>query len=312
MPLPIRDILNILLTNFRRTGLPIPVDRDELAKWCSGLEIPRRRATILYTGLLYQMAPYIVATVEALKDMEEGRGMLIRIARRVGRIVDVSRFIPKPDKALIDRFNGPLYRVAKLLEGSGIDFGYLYGDEPYSGVLLYDLGLEDAFREHAVKVHKLFRDNGVERIITVDPHSTYVFRDIYPKYVDGFSIDVVNYLELITVKEDSGDGDIVIHDPCYYARYCNIIDEPRRLLIDAGYNVLEPGRSRRLTFCCGGPIESISPKLSGRIAENRLGELESYSKRIVTMCPICLANLSRISRGEVELRDIAEYLYPGV
>ncbi|NOZ89585.1 MAG: (Fe-S)-binding protein, partial [Crenarchaeota archaeon] len=194
---------------------------------------------------------------------------------------------------------------------------YLYEDDLYSGVILYDLGLDEAFARHAEKVWARLRSRGVEEIVTLDPHTTHVMREVYPRYVDGYSLTVRSYLEALDEAGWSpgnvagAGGRVVVHDPCLYARGLGVVEQPRRLLRRAGYEPVDPPRSRGDTYCCGGPVRAVAPGLSNAIAGERLEELASTGARVVAvMCPICFLNLSRAAagRGDVELRDIAELL----
>lgn len=310
----VREILRLMAENVSRTGFPIPVPREAVYSWAEPLKLPRGRPTALYTGALYQLIPYINSLVRALERLEKSSagGLALRLARSVGRIVDLSKLAARPDRREVEWAEGVLRSIARLLSSAGVDYGYVYERDIYSGVLLYDMGLDDVFAEHAARVYRELKAEGVERVITIDPHTNNVLREAYPKYVDGFDLEVVNYLELLAEKGvgfSGGEaGEWVIHDPCFYARYAGIIEQPRKLLRTAGYKVLEPKRSGRMTYCCGGPLESVSPGLARRIAETRMKELTSKSRNIVTLCPICYANLGRVKPEGVVIRDIAELL----
>jgi len=314
MPLPIEDIVKFIIENIRKSGSPIPMSKESISEWAKGLNIPRGGDTILYTGLLYQLQPYLDATVRYLETLEESRvgGTILKLGRLAGKIIDLSRIISNISKEDVDRQNKIIRSIALLLRKIGIKYGYLYDDEMYSGVLLYDMGLVDEFKEHAYKVYDLIKRYGVKKLITIDPHTTYVMKEVYNEYIPGYNVKVVNYLELLNKSDlkpvKKLDDEVVIHDSCYYARYLDIIDEPRQLLNNSGINVIEPRlRSGKYTFCCGGPIEALSPKMARKIAEIRFRELRRYGRKIVVMCPICYENLSRVSK-DVEINDISHYL----
>jgi Fe-S oxidoreductase len=81
------------------------------------------------------------------------------------------------------------------------------------------------------------------------------------------------------------------------------------LLENAGATVLEPEYSGRLTFCCGGPAESLFPKRARQIAGKRMEQLAGTGRDVAAMCPICLANLRSAADGnDATVRDISEYL----
>ena len=303
-------LVSDLIRRFMKdTGLPVPAPREAIYRWAEPLKLPRRGERILYTGALYQIMPYIHAMVKYLEKMESGKTgrIALGIAGRLAGLSGIAKAISRPDKRLVSYSESVLSSIARHLSASGIDYGYLYEDDLYSGVILYDLGMDEELSEHARRVYNTLKSNGASRIITVDPHTTHMLRSIYPKYIDNYDIEVESYLEVLDAAgyKGRGSGEAVIHDPCLYARFENVIDQPRRLLERSGVKPLEPRRSRRMTYCCGGPIEGLAPSLSKRIARIRMDELRRVSNRIIVMCPICYHNLSSVAGDGVEVTDIA-------
>lgn len=217
----------------------------------------------------------------------------------------MTKFIASVKEEEVKEVHAILRNIADALKSVGVDFGYLYEKEPYPGTLLYDLGMDEAFKEHANYVYGLFK--GAERIITVDPHTTHLLRYAFPKYVDGFDLEVINYLELLAEKgyKGKGSGRFVIHDPCIYARYEGVIEQPRAIL---NVELVEPEMTKEDTVCCGGPIEFIAPRLSGKVARDRISQLKAVCRDVITLCPICLGNLRRWGKEEITVRDIATLL----
>ena len=201
-----------------------------------------------------------------------------------------------------------------MLKSSEVEFGYLYGEELYVGTLVHDEGVNDVFEKHARKVYEVLKKHNVKRIITVDPHTTNMLKSVYPKIIKEYQLEVKSYLEVLAERNIDPvkklDLDIVIHDSCVYARYENIIEEPRRLLEKAGARIIEPEYSGKLTFCCGGPIESLFPGKARSIAEKRMAQLKSNGNNVAAMCPICLINLKNAAAKEKDMsvKDISEYL----
>jgi Fe-S oxidoreductase len=177
---------------------------------------------------------------------------------------------------------------------------------------VYDEGMDDNFGIHAQRVYDIFKKNGVKCVITVDPHTTNILRDAYPKFVKDFDIEVTSYLEVLASKElspiNEQNGEKVIHDSCIYARYEGTVQQPRDLLMNTGVSVNEPELSGRATYCCGGPIESLFPSKAHEIAENRVKQLMEKGEDIVTMCPICEVNLRKAANGRCKVNDISETL----
>ena len=93
-----------------------------------------------------------------------------------------------------------------------------------------------------------------------------------------------------------------------YARHEGIVEEPRKLLAGAGLEVLEPRNAGRLTWCCGGPAESLYPEKALATARKRVEQLQAVSTECVTMCPLCLVNLTKAAGAGITFRDISEVL----
>ena len=100
----------------------------------------------------------------------------------------------------------------------------------------------------------------------------------------------------------------MLHDSCVFARYEGVVEEPRTLLARAGLSVLEPANAGRLTWCCGGPAESLYPEKALAQAQRRVEQLRAKGSECVTMCPLCLVNLSKAANGTIAFRDISEVL----
>ena len=302
MVLPIDEIMKMLKDNVMKYRQPFLLPKWALVGWAEG--IPRGGKVLLYTGGMYQYVPYIQAMVRYLEGLEGAKGgkLLVKFGRTVSKLFDVTKFVANVKEEEVGEAHQILRNIADVLKGSGIEFGYLYEEEPYPGTLLYDLGMEEAFKKHVKYVHNLLK--GVRRVITVDPHTTYMFRHIYPKYVENFNIEVANYLEILAEKgyKARGKGRFTIHDPCLYARYEEIVGQPRAIL---NLELTEPETTGKDTACCGGPIEFLAPRLSGKMARDRIKQLKKASNEVITLCPICMGNLRRWGRGEVNIRDIA-------
>jgi len=316
MPLAVKDVLDLIKEITEKEGSPVPLPVEVITGWTRDLDIPKGGDTILYTGQLYQMVPYIDRYVSRL---EKVGSTTLKLAKVAGKFLDLSTFIEKPSQEEIERQHNVIRNIAKLLLKFGVKFGYLYEDDMYSGALLYDLGLDDTFANHAKKVYSAFKKYNVKNVITIDPHTTHMLRSVYPKYIENFDLNVKTYIEILAEKDfnvaKNVNKNVVMHDSCIYARYENIIDQPRKLLSKIGITVLEPPRNKKLTFCCGGPIEMLYPELSHRVAFMRMKELQAVGKSIVVACPICYANLSRVAQKDikdVEVEDLSNYLALGL
>ena len=314
MSLPIGPVLGILADNLRKRGSVLPLSRKKAVGWADGLDLPRGGETVLYTGHIYQLMPAISTLEETMASFEESRmRRFFGVGRWLNRAFNMSRFMAREKPGARALFERRLANVAMLLKAAGVEFGYLYEKELYSGALIHDQGVDDVFARHARRVAEVLSNEGVRRVITVDPHTTNMLRSVYPEVVPGFDLEVRSYLEVLDEALPAPprplDLDLVIHDSCVYARYEKVVDEPRRLLERAGARIREPEFSGRRTLCCGGPIESLFPGRARSICSKRMEQLERAGDRIVGMCPICILNLERSAEGRaIEVRDISEYL----
>jgi Fe-S oxidoreductase len=315
MPLPTGDIVGLMVDNLERRLSVFPMSTRKATRWAEGLGIPDGGERVLYTGAMYQLLPSISAMVRLLERVEDSfLARLVFLGRWANKMVSLSSIMARPSRADVERYAGVLRRITRLLRDAGVDFGYLYGDDMYAGALAYDSGVDGAFRRHAQRVHAMLERRGVRTLITVDPHTTNMLRSVYPTVLEGFDIEVKSYLEVLaeggpTSLKTPEDRAVVIHDSCVYARYEGVIDQPRHLLEWAGYAVREPSHAGADTFCCGGPIEALFPSRSLEIGKRRIEQLrEAGGDRVVTMCPICLATLTRASEGSLPVEDISVFL----
>lgn len=312
--LPKKAILGILTDNLALRGSVLPLSGKVSTEWAKGLDIPRGGETVLYTGHMYQIMPYLAGMASTMRSMEDSwLTKFMPLGRLANKVVNISGVFAHAGKQARQPYNDSLRSIALVLKECGVQFGYLYEEELYTGALVYDLGVDAVFERHARRVGDLLSRKGVKRVITVDPHTTNVLRHVYPEVLDGFSIEVQSYLEVLAnrgveVKRPL-EGTVVIHDSCVYARYEEVIEEPRRLLRESGLRVTSPDLSGTLTHCCGGPIESLFPGKARVIAETRMKQLAAAGERVVTMCPICLVNLQHAGGGNNrQINDISEYL----
>ncbi len=292
---------DLLIGNLRSTMLPLPIDKGLCTRWAEGLGVPRGGDTIIYTSCLYQLVP----AINKLVSLVGAASRVPELARRAP--LGLMRALTRPDEAEAERMSGVVRRIAELLRRSGVEFGYLYEEEPYSGALLYELGFEEAFKEYSAVVARAL--GRARRVITIDPHTHNLLRNVLPKY-QRLDAEVVNYMELIKGVKPSGvvEGEAVVHDSCLYSRYLGLRDAPRRLLDEAGIARREDPYVTGVatSMCCGGPVESINPSLSNSIAAARARDLSRLSKTVVVACPICLGNLSRNAPSGVRVVDLAE------
>ncbi|MFB6470283.1 MAG: heterodisulfide reductase-related iron-sulfur binding cluster [Vulcanisaeta sp. AZ3] len=307
----LRVLRDVITSSLKDSGLPFPMDKSICSRWREGLEFDRDSGTIFYTSCLYQMAPVIERVVMELERFGVTKGGALARLASVG-VKFLGKAMLRPSDEELVRANGIVKNVYGMLKAMGVRFGVL-DEEPYSGALLYELGFVGEFVEYAREVYRVFRDNNVREVITIDPHTQYTLERLYPRYIPEFNIKVRSYLDYlnpsrIRVKLD----EFTMHDSCLYARYLNKY-ETIRDLVKGKSNVKEDPvlTGKDMSHCCGGPIESTYPSVAKAVSINRVKELARLSSNIVAQCPICYVNLRRgAEEGSVSIRlfDLAEVI----
>ena len=297
-----RDIIELIADNVKKTRNPFGAPKFLINRWWKALQLPTAGDGLLFTGLMYQSVPYIEMTTTYLERYEDSA---------LAGYIRYGRYVPKfflglgssllSSKKERENSSHSLQSIVRILGRSNVDYYYNPKLDHYSGILLHDLGDIDGFISHASFVSNSLRQNGVKKLITVDPHTTYALKVLYPKYV-GEDFDVRTYFELVNFSGENGTSRVTLHDPCFYGRYLELSDVPVRVLKGMGIESVAVRNSGRFTSCCGGPAESISPKQSKEILDRRVKELKSTGVPIVTMCPICMTHLKK---GGIEVEDLS-------
>ena len=306
--------IELLRENILDSMHPFRLKNADCGIWCDRDPKP----IILYSGCLYATMQIVLSKERILKMVTSNpdKSILVQLAAIYARLGPVyRRFMRVSRGRLVDI----MYKAMKILERLGFEVGCLK-DEPYAGMLLYELGFLEDFKEYVNKVYEIFKKHGVEEVITLDPHVYEALKYIYPEYIGNYDLKVHNFIDLVISAYDEGrisfknvDGEkIVFHDPCHYSKskYRRIIDEPRYLLRAMGYEIVEPMRTREMSMCCGGPIETYFSTLAREVAKRRLKELKSLgTKYVAVACPICLTSFLSVSEGSNQIMDLVELIY---
>jgi Fe-S oxidoreductase len=283
-------IKEALMENLNKQMMPFPMDKKICSGWTNSL--PKNGDTIIYTSCMYQIEPVVPLFNKFLPYLSSLKS-LMPLASKL-----------KPSKQQIDRAYLILNKIVDAIKNEGIKPAYFYEDEPYSGAILLEMGFLTEFENYAKKVHKFFKDHGVKRIITLDPHT----HNALTRYNDffNFDIEVINYLEI--VKPKKAEGEFTIHDSCLYSRFLNLRDKYRELISSSGIKLIEDDllTGKETSYCCGGPLAPVDSKVSEEMAKERAKGLRKLSNKLLVTCPICYVTLSPHFEGEV--KDIAEVL----
>ncbi len=105
---------------------------------------------------------------------------------------------------------------------------------------------------------------------------------------------------------------VAYHDPCYLGRYQDKYDQPRAVIAQTA-TVVEAGRSRERSFCCGagGGQMFLGEEKGKRVNLERVEELVGTGAQVIgTACPFCQTMfrdaLGTMTQAPPKLLDIAQ------
>ncbi len=300
------------------------VSPERGAGWAKGLALAERAETIFFAGCGYQYAGELEILMSLVRRMDRsaiGAELPLRLAGWSGKLGVNLAGVYRRAAARSRGADAPLRDAVRVLRHLGIELGYLGAVEPCCGALLYFTGLRREFARNAQQAYERFKSFGVRRIIGIVPACTYALRDLFPRYVDGYDLEVRHFVEVVAENISSlrlslpGEVKVTYHDPCQLGRFLGLIDEPRQILgAIRGIKLVEAGgTSGEWATCCGGGggFEVVFPELSQILAANRARELaETGAKIIVTQCPGCILQLKEglkeARAGDIEVLDLAQ------
>lgn len=215
--------------------------------------------------------------------------------------------------------------MARILNHLAVDFGILGVEEKCSCDSQRLAGERGLFEEMAEHNLKSFKRYNVDKVLVTDPHALNAFRKEYPKL--GGEFETIHYTTFLADKIDSLglkkslDIKVTFHDPCYLGRHNGEYDAPRRLLkAIPGLELIEMGRCRENSYCCGGGGGGMwldgfmSDHVELRLSEQRVNEAVETGADVLAVC--CPLEVSRFedavkstgNEGKLLVKDIAELL----
>jgi Fe-S oxidoreductase len=183
-------------------------------------------------------------------------------------------------------------------------------------------GQVDYARKIAEDNVKMFKESGIEKIITSCAGCYRALKDIYPKkFGIKHGIEVLHLPEFIlrnlkngTIKfKQNVNMKITYHDPCHIGRHMGMYKEPRAVLEEIpGIELVEMNRNKHNAWCCGsgGGVRSAFKDLSEFAARERIEEAkDTDASAIVSSCPFCLNQFkTNIKNDEIKAYDISQLI----
>lgn len=267
------------------------------AKWAEKFNIANNSNTVFFASCMDTSMTYGELLIDLLEKFGWAESTLMSLSA-LAQKPGINKLLDTFLRRKSEFYRKSLVNTVNLLNKLNIKFSYFGNDEPCCGAALHTYGLLDEFAEHAKKVYKIFKERGVERLIVHNPICGGILKTEYPSYIDGWDIEVKHVIEVIAETiENNGitlklpeHTKVVFHDPCYLARFMNVVNEPRTVLkAIENLELIEPPNNKRETKCCGGGgVELIYRDVAIRAAENRVSELNIRNPDVISSCcPVC-------------------------
>ena len=213
---------------------------------------------------------------------------------------------------------------ARVMRHLGTSFGVLK-KEKCTGDPARRLGNDLAFGQLAEEGLAGLAKAKVAKIVSICPHCVRTISTDWKEYAeDPDAIPPIEHHSEFLARhaarlpgptDEDADEDkdaIVYHDPCYLGRYRGRYDEPREIVRASG-ELVEPGRTRERSFCCGagGGLTFLGEESGERVSHNRAAELIKTDAAVVAAaCPFCNSMLRDALKASAqhppELLDIAQ------
>ncbi|MFC2071298.1 (Fe-S)-binding protein [Chloroflexota bacterium] len=317
--------LTYLADNITSKDNILGASKEAGASWAKDLSLPKEAETIFFAGCGYQYASELESLMSVIRKVDKSAISteltmgLANFQKKLG--IDAAGIYRKVMAKGSDSDAQPLKDAIKVLGNLGVKFGYLADEEPCCGGLLHYIGLHKEFAKHAQGVYDGLKSRGVKRIIGIVPSCTYTLRNLIPKSVDGYDLEVKHFCEIVSESISSlvlrfpREVKVTYHDPCQLVRSLGLVEEPRQILrAIKGIELVETeGTKGEWATCCGGGggFEAVFPELSQILAVNRAKELvETGAEIIVTHCPGCImqlkTGLKELKTNSVEVLDLAQ------
>jgi Fe-S oxidoreductase len=225
--------------------------------------------------------------------------------------------------ALEQRSQAVARSMASVLKRAKVDFAILGNEETCTGDPARRMGNEYLYQILAEQNIQTFNSYNVKKIITICPHCFNTIKNEYPHL--GGDYEVLHYTEFVAELIKQGairplapiETTLAYHDSCYLGRHNEVYEPPRDIAkAIPGLTLVEMGRNRERSFCCGAGGGHMWMEESGgqRINHVRTEQfLDTEADIIGVSCPYCLQMFEEgISAEQLETqkkaRDLLEIL----
>lgn len=214
--------------------------------------------------------------------------------------------------------------LAQILQKAGVSFAILGKEELCNGETARRLGNEYLFQTMAEALVAKINSYGVKKIIVNCPHCFNTMMNEYPEFGGKWEIiragALVQHLMAtgkLKMRESEGrpKKKVVYHDSCYYARFNDVVDEPRAVLGKVNsINLKEIVQGKKKGTCCGagGGRMWVEEKANQRVNHLRVDQVMVEKPDVIaTSCPYCRIMMGNAVTDKgvdstVEVKDIVQ------
>ncbi len=211
----------------------------------------------------------------------------------------------------IDKGSADIAAALAVFDRTGLEHVKIV-DAPQAcaGYPLLAAGHRDLFRWHAGRVAAAMR--GFKKVAMNCSACLYAVREQYAAEGVQVSAEVVAVADVLAPAAANlacqlQRKSVYYHDPCYHARYNDVMESPRKALSQL-VEVRELGWSKQDTECCGGGglLPKTMPLVADQMSKRRLAEVHAAGGGlVVTSCATCAFMLKRNAPASVEVMDLA-------
>jgi dimethylglycine catabolism B len=211
----------------------------------------------------------------------------------------------------IDKGADDIAAAMALFERVGLDaVKIIEAPQACAGYPLLAAGHRDLFRWHAGRVAAAMR--GFRKVAINCSACLYAVRAQYPAEGVTVQAEIVSLADLLAPAASNlacplTRKSVYYHDPCYHARYNNVVEQPRRALAQLA-ELRELSWHKTDTECCGGGglLPKTMPLIADQMSKRRLAEVQaSGGGMVVTSCATCAFMLKRNAPPSVEVANLA-------
>jgi Fe-S oxidoreductase len=185
------------------------------------------------------------------------------------------------------------------------------------GSPVLNAGYANEYEKLKEKNIQMFDKYGIGTIITPCPACYKMLTHDYNLKKEGI---VVKHMSQILsenlhrikdiFKKEKGMPEITYHDPCHLGRHCKIYDEPRKVIMAAGFNLKEFRKNKENAECCGAGsgVRANFPETARKVSQKKIKDCRT--KLLVTACPLCYLHLKEAGDAEkkVEVMELSQII----